>query len=165
MAHRWYVLTTPALMQPALQAQWAAHIAVSEEQHEGQIAVYVERELPAHYISADRTARDRAVGLFGKLGVWDTEYNNGVLIYLLEAEHAIEIVADRGVRTCTQEADWTAIAQQLAQLLQAGQTSQGMLLAVDSVGALLAAHFPRATDNTADAPRALDNEVPDFPVL
>ena len=35
--------------------------------------------------------------MFGKLRVWDTEHNNGVLIYLLLAEHAIEIVADRGL--------------------------------------------------------------------
>ena len=35
--------------------------------------------------------------MFGKLRVWDTEHNNGVLIYLLLAEHRIEIVADRGL--------------------------------------------------------------------
>jgi hypothetical protein len=47
--------------------------------------------------SISQLTRQRAVTMFGKLRVWDTEHNNGVLIYVLLAEHAIEIVADRGV--------------------------------------------------------------------
>ena len=57
-----------------------------------------------HYLWRGATARERAVTLFGKLRVWDTEHNNGVLIYLLLAEHAIEIVADRGHRAARVDA-------------------------------------------------------------
>lgn len=159
IGQRWYALTQPCLMQAAMQQELAAQIIASEAQHQGQIAVYVERELPGHYVLADQTARERAVVLFGKLGVWDTEFNNGVLIYLLEAEHAIEIVADRGVLACTHEADWAAIADKLGQLLQTGQVALGLQLAIAEVSALLRLHFPRA----ADAPAGLGNEVPDLP--
>lgn len=160
LQQRWYVLRHPALMQPAMQDALATQIAASEAQHQGQIAVYVERELPAHYIHSDKSARERAVVLFGKLGVWDTAHNNGVLIYLLEAEHAIEIVADRGVLACTQAADWAAIAQQLGQLLQNGDAAKGLQLAIDAVSALLLQHFPRQSA----ACSGLGNEVPDLPV-
>ena len=46
--------------------------------------------------------------MFGKLRVWDTEHNNGVLIYLLLAEHAIEIVADRGLNEQVPPQQWQA---------------------------------------------------------
>ena len=65
--------------------------------HSGEIRVCVEAGLPFSYLRRGATPRERAVALFGKLGVWDTERNNGVLIYLLLAERAIEIVADRGL--------------------------------------------------------------------
>lgn len=159
IGQRWYALSQPRLMHAAMQQELAAQIVASEAQHQGQIAVYIERELPGHYVLADQSARERAVVLFGKLGVWDTEFNNGVLIYLLEAEHAIEIVADRGVLACTHEADWAAIAEKLGELLQTGQVALGLQLAIAEVSALLRQHFPRA----ADAPAGLGNEVPDLP--
>lgn len=159
LRQRWYVLSHPRLMHAAMQEALAAQIIASEATHHGQIALYIERELPGHYILADQSPRARAVVLFGKLGVWDTEYNNGVLIYLLEAEHAIEIVADRGVLACTHDADWAAIAEKLGELLHKGQVAQGLQLAIVEVSALLRQHFPRPTD----APATLGNEVPDLP--
>ena len=72
-------------------------MAASERRHSGEIRVCVEAGLPLSYLWRGATARERAVTMFGKLRVWDTEHNNGVLIYLLLAEHRIEIVADRGL--------------------------------------------------------------------
>ena len=74
----------------------ARRVAASEQRHSGEVRIYVEAGLPLSYLWRDATPRERAVAMFGKLRVWDTEQNNGVLIYLLLAEHAIEIVADRG---------------------------------------------------------------------
>ncbi len=73
-------------------------MAASEQRHTGEIRICVEAGLPLSYLWRDAPARASApVMLFGKLRVWDTEHNNGVLIYLLLADHAIEIVADRGI--------------------------------------------------------------------
>ena len=72
-------------------------VAASERRHSGEIRICVEAGLPLSYLWRGLSARDRAITMFGKLRVWDTEHNNGVLIYLLLAEHAIEIVADRGL--------------------------------------------------------------------
>ena len=80
-----------------LAQQLTRQVADSEQRHTGQVRICVEAGLPAAYIWGGANARERAVSLFGKLGVWDTEENNGVLIYLLLADRAIEIVADRGL--------------------------------------------------------------------
>ena len=87
-------------------ARIEARVAASEKRHSGEIRVVVEAGLPLSYLRRAATPRDRAVALFGKLGVWDTERNNGVLIYLLLAEHAIEIVADRGLNRVVPAGEW-----------------------------------------------------------
>ncbi|UUZ50200.1 hypothetical protein LP420_09650 [Massilia sp. B-10] len=53
--------------------------------------------MPSELIWADTSIRQRAVGLFAEYGVWDTEDNCGVLIYVNLAERKVEIVADRQI--------------------------------------------------------------------
>ena len=97
--HRWLDESdTRRAIPPALAQRLAERVAASERRHSGEIRLYVEAGLPLSYLWRDATPRERAVAMFGKLRVWDTEHNNGVLVYLLLAEHAIEIVADRGLR-------------------------------------------------------------------
>ena len=134
-------------------------VAASEKRHSGEIRVVVEAGLPFSYLRRDATPRDRAVKLFGKLGVWDTERNNGVLIYLLLAEHAIEIVADRGLNRVVAPAEWAEIAASMQSAFQAGDFEAGLLRAVDAVDALLVRHF-------AARPGEVDvNELPDAPLF
>ena len=103
------------------------------------------------------TARERAVALFGTLRVWDTEHNNGVLIYLLLADNAIELVADRGLMRGVPQATWDALVARMGQAFQMGQFERGLGQAVDEVSALLAQHFPLAPGQHNP------NELPDAP--
>lgn len=96
--------------------------------------------------------------LFGKLRVWDTERNNGVLIYLLLAEHAIEIVADRGVARRVPQAHWDAVLQGMREAFRAGRFEAGLEGAVDQVHQVLIEHFALA------AGQANPNELPDEPL-
>jgi uncharacterized membrane protein len=140
-------------------ARVEARVAASEKQHSGEIRVVVEAGLPLSYLRRGATPRDRAVALFGKLGVWDTERNNGVLVYLLLAERAIEIVADRGLNRLVPPAEWAEIAATMQSAFQSGDFEGGLLRAVDAVDALLVRHF---------AARAGDvdvNELPDAPLF
>jgi hypothetical protein len=134
-----------------------ARIAASERHHSGEIRVCVEAGLPLSYLWRGANARERAVTMFGKLRVWDTEANNGVLIYLLLAEHAIEIVADRGAARHVGADPWHHILQGMREHFRAGRFEHGLLQAVEAVDALLAAHFPLA--DAAPNP----NELPDRP--
>ena len=69
-------------------------VAESERLHSGEVRLCIEASLPLSYLWRGASARERALAMFGKLRVWDTEHNNGVIIYVMLAEHAIEIVAD-----------------------------------------------------------------------
>ena len=91
--------------------------------------------------------------------VWDTEVNVGVLIYVLLADRAVEIVADRGLRRHVPEARWQALAQGLGQAFAQAQVEAGLATALAEVDRLLCAGFAR----TADSPQP--NELPDAPVL
>ena len=55
----------------------------SEAQHSGQICFAVEGALDTLALLKDLSPRDRAIEVFTNLRVWDTEHNNGVLIYIL----------------------------------------------------------------------------------
>ncbi|HZY15712.1 MAG TPA: TPM domain-containing protein, partial [Ramlibacter sp.] len=119
----------------------------------------VEAGLPLSYLWRDGSPRERAIAMFGKLRVWDTEQNNGVLIYLLLADHAIEIVADRGLSRHVGPQQWQALVQQMREAFRAGRYEEGLTRAIDEVTALLVQHFPLA----GDAPNP--NELPDAPLI
>ncbi len=129
----------------------------SEKLHSGEIRLCVEAGLPSSYIWKGLSVRDRALAMFGKLRVWDTQHNNGVLIYLLFAERKIEIVADRGLTACVSDGEWQRIVQCMREPLQAGQFEAGLGLAIDAVDALLEKHF------RVGAHSANPNELPDRP--
>jgi uncharacterized membrane protein len=145
----------PAAALERLQQQ----VAASESAHSGEIRLCIEASLPLSYLWRDATPRERAVAMFGKLKVWDTEANNGVLIYLLLAEHAIELVVDRGLARHVDPAQWQAIVAELGEAFRAQRHEQGLAQAITHVDELLRRHFPLAggTHNP--------NELPDQPHL
>ncbi|MBT9494227.1 MAG: TPM domain-containing protein [Paucibacter sp.] len=145
LKHRWTDQTDLARALPATAiAGLEAAVRASEARHSGEICVCVEAGLPMSYLSKRLSARQRAVTLFGKLRVWDTEANNGVLIYLLLADHAIEIIADRGLNAKVSEAQWAAIVETLRSHLRSSQFEQGLQAAVAAVDGLLHQQFPLA---------------------
>ncbi|HEY8881547.1 MAG TPA: TPM domain-containing protein [Roseateles sp.] len=136
-------------------------VADSERRHSGEIRICVEAGLPLSYLWRNAPARERALAMFSKLGVWDTEHNNGVLIYLLLAEHRIEIVADRALARRVEVDHWQRLVDAMGAAFRAGRFEAGLNEAIAAVDALLVAHFPR--DAGATAPRL--NELPDAPLL
>lgn len=145
-----------AFPPPTLQAIEQA-IRSSERQHSGEIRFAVEGGLDGRHLAAGQTARERAIEVFSQLGVWDTERNNGVLIYVLLADHAVEIVADRGIHAKAGSASWDAICRDMEAQYSKSAFQTGAINGIASVAGVLAAHFP---------PDAADvNELPDAPVL
>jgi uncharacterized membrane protein len=160
LRHRWRdEADTRRAIPPELMERLARQVAASETRHTGEIRIYVEAGLPLSYLWRNATPRERAIAMFGKLGVWDTEQNNGVLIYLLLAEHAIEVVADRGMSRHVSPARWQEIVRHMSAEFRAGRYAEGLAQAVDEVTALLVQHFPASPG----APNR--NELPDQPVL
>ncbi len=142
LKHRWFDETdTRRALPPDALARIEARVAASEQRHSGEIRLSVEAGLPLSYLWQGLQARHRAVTLFGKLRVWDTEHNNGVLIYLLLADHAIEIVADRGLNQHVSPAQWQALIAPMRAAFAQGRFEAGLLQAIDTIDALLARHF------------------------
>ena len=143
LKHRWHDETdTARLLNSGALDRLENQVAASEKQHSGEIRLCVEASLPLSYLWRNATARERAVTMFGKLRVWDTELNNGVLIYLLLAEHAIEIVADRGLARHVPQSHWDGVLAGMRRAFSAGQFEQGLADAVQAVDTVLAQHFP-----------------------
>ena len=136
-----------------------ARIAHGEATHSGEIRLCIEAGLPLSYLWRNATPRERALAMFGKLRVWDTEHNNGVLIYLLLAEHRIEIVADRGLARRVDPARWRALTDGMAAAFRERRFEAGLAQAIDGVNDALREHFALA------AGAANPNELPDEPVL
>lgn len=166
LRHHWLDAADSARAVPDdLAVRLAQRIAASERRHSGEIRLCVEASLPTGLLwrlgpdmPLSRLVRERAVDWFGRLGIWDTEQNNGVLIYLLLAEHAIEFVADRGLSPHVSPAQWQAVVDRLGTRLRDGAFEDGLTQALEEVSALLVQHFPTATgEDTA-------NELPDLVV-
>lgn len=158
--HRWIDEAEVRRALPAdVLERLTRRVAASERRHSGEVRICVEAGLPLSYLWRAAPARERAIMQFGKLRVWDTEDNNGVLIYLLLAEHAIEIVADRGIHARVDPAAWAAVAQHMGAAFREGRFEDGLTQALEEVSALLVAQFPLAEG------AANPNELPDAPVL
>lgn len=132
-------------------------IAEVERTHAGQLRFVVENALDLGPLLAGQTARERAIEVFSHLRVWDTEHNNGVLIYLLLADRDVEIVADRGVHAKLGQAMWESVCQEMEAVFRQGKFEQGAIAGIRSVGAHLARHYPPTGNKT--------NELSDCPIL
>jgi hypothetical protein len=163
LKHRWMDRSDSLRAVPDdMAGRLAARVRASEARHTGEVRLLVEASLPSSYVlrvhddSALRTVvRDRALAWFGRLRLWDTEHNNGVLVYLLLAEHAIEFVADRGLARHVPQDAWQAIVDRLGQRLRAGEFEDGLTQALEEVSGLLVAHCPVREGLAAH------NELPD----
>lgn len=137
----------------------AEAVAEGEARHRGEVCFAVEPALPVRQVLRRVQARERAEAVFARLRVWDTEANNGVLVYLLMADRRIEIVADRGLAARVSDAQWRGVCQLMEERLQAGEPEAAAVRGVAAVSDLLAEHFPRAPGE------ADENELPDRPRL
>jgi uncharacterized membrane protein len=148
---------------PAVVERLMQRVAASERRHSGEIRIVVESSLPTSYLlrkaSLRQIVRQRAVMLFGKLRVWDTAHNNGVLIYLLLAERAIELVADRGLNEHVTPQQWQAMIDNMRGAFRQARFEDGLTQALEEVSAVLVRHFPLAPGEPHD------NELPDRPVV
>ena len=136
----------------------AAAVGEGERRHLGEMRLAVESRLSPLAVLAGLDAPARARQVFGQLRMWDTEHNNGVLIYVLLAEHRIEIVADRGIARHVSPDEWNTVCAHMREAYARGQWREGSLRGIEAVHALLERHFP--TDGTSRC-----DELPDRPVL
>ncbi len=132
-------------------------IKSSEAAHTGEIRFVVEGALDGTPLYAGQSARERAVDVFSQLRIWDTEHNNGVLIYLLLVDRDVEIVADRGIHARVDQQEWETICRAMEASFKQGDFGGGVVNGIRAVTRHLAKHFPAAGANP--------NELPNKPVI
>jgi uncharacterized membrane protein len=132
-------------------------IAASEASHAGEIRFAVEGSLDGLPLLRGQTARERAIELFARLHVWDTEHNTGVLIYVLLADRRVEIVADRGIHAKAGAETWCAICRGMETHFGTGDFGRGAVLGIEAATQLVTRHFPLKPGDR--------NELPDAPLL
>ena len=132
-------------------------IKLTEATHSGQVRFVVEGALDGRPLFRDQPARERALDIFAHLRIWDTAHNNGVLIYLLFADHNVEIVADRGIDAKVGAAGWQKICAGMETEFKRSNFEGGVIAGIAAVSRELARYFP--------AQAAGPNELPDAPVV
>jgi uncharacterized membrane protein len=142
---------------PESLADIGAAITAGEQEHRGELRLIVENSMPFDAIWADLSNRQRALALFAEYGVWDTEDNCGVLIYINLAEHKVDIVVDRNIGRKIDAATWQSVCQTMTQGFKRGEFHDSTIAAVQRVNQLLCQHFP--------ANGARTNELPDHPIV
>jgi len=156
-----HVLTDRADVDRAFPEEALARIeraiADGETRHGGQVCFAVEAALPPVRLWGQVTPRERALEVFGYLRVWDTERNDGVLVYLLLADRDVEIVADRGIHRAVGNEVWEAICRTMEAHFRDGRFAEGVTQGIAEIETLLARHSPRTPDDT--------NELSDRPVV
>lgn len=166
-------MSTPALIKEmtgwaGLEGQWlrrrhftpevlavvAERIRESERDHHGELVLAIEAASPVH----ERDSHMRALEVFGRLRVWDTPHDSGVLLYLALDRHRIEIVADRGVPAESHE--WEAVCARLQARLAQKDYAEGLMAAIDDIEAVMRRHCACAPEDRADEDGAggLSNE-------
>lgn len=143
---------TPEVMRAIAEA-----IRAGESRHQGEIRFAVEAALPLSYLRRGAVPRERALMVFSKLRVWDTEHNTGVLVYVDFADHDVEIVADRGIARRVGAERWEGICRAIEADFRAGRWREGAVAGIDAIHDALATVVPAAGGPA--------NELPDAPVM
>ena len=151
---RWHLRR--AFPETALNHVEAA-IKTSELTHAGELRVVLEAALTLAEVIAKVTPRARAIAVFRDLHGWDTEANNGVVIHVLFAERAIEIIADRGFNGRVSDDEWRAACALAESEFRTGRFEIGLVKLIAAAGTLIARHFPLRAGDV--------NELADRPVL
>ena len=132
-------------------------ITASETAHGGEIRFVLEGALDGPPLFKGQSARERAIDVFSQLRIWDTKHNNGVLIYLLLADRAVEIVADRGIHAKVGAREWERICRQMENDFKRAHYEGGVISGIQAVTQHLVEHFPASGTG--------QNELPDEPVV
>lgn len=127
---------------PEAQHQLQVAVHAGEQHHRGEVRVAIESGMPVGHAWAGVTPRERARALFGALEVWNTEDHSGVLLYINLADHAVELLADRGIDARVGQTAWRQLCDDLARGLAKELSVNPVLDAIARIHALLIEHYP-----------------------
>lgn len=141
-----------AVFDEAAFARIEAAISDGERHHRAEIRFAIEAELDLSRILSATTPRERALEVFAEQGVWDTEENTGVLIYLLWADQAVEIVADRGLHHVISPERWESLCAAVSRSCRENRHLAGVVDAIVALDQSMSLALPATPDSVDELP-------------
>ena len=130
--------------QEAIQAS----IATAELNTSGEIRLHVDDKCPGDPVA-------KAIQVFEKLKMHETELRNGVLIYLAVKDHKLAIIGEKGIDEAVPDDFWDVIKNDLVSRFKEGKYTEGLVEGIHASGEQLKAHFPYQSDDTNE----LSNDI------
>lgn len=100
-------------------------------------------------------ASNMACRQFLEQGLHHTAGETGVLIFVSEAEHFVEILVDRGISAKVDDTAWRDIVADFIDDVRAGRVESGLIRAIERCGEILAGAVAKTPGNTNE----LDNRL------
>jgi putative membrane protein len=97
----------------------------------------------------------RSLAAFSGQGLHHTREHTGILIFVSLLEHRVVVLADRGIDQKVEPGTWQAVVDTVTGGLKKGNACDGFCKAIEQCGQILAAHFPRRTDDWDELPNKL----------
>ena len=119
-----------------------------EQRTSGEIRVYIEAKNP--YVSP----LDRAVEVFAKLKMEQTEHRNGVLLYIAYKHHELALFGDTGIYEKAGKEFWDTEVRKMIANFGDNHLPEGIIECVLNVGEVLNQAFPYIASEDK-------NELPD----
>lgn len=155
--HFFYMPASKRYFSKQDQNAIAEAVKQAEQGHIGEIQVVIEGYIPSSLAYTQNT-RLRAQQLFAELGVWDTEQNSGVLLYLNLCEQKVEVVIDRGINKATEQSEWQAICDLIVAELKKKNYRVGVMLGVTEIGLILNRYYDNQVVD-------VENELSNRPII
>lgn len=123
----------------------------------GYLLAFVPRlkRLTLSRVRRQATVHQAALAKFAESGLHRTRQGTGILIYIAELEHQVEILADAGIHAKVEPGFWDAELAALVQGLRNRKPTEALLVVLDDMGRKLAANFPPDPEN----PNELSNRI------
>ena len=105
-------------------------------------------------LKAERAHRT-AMAQFMAHNLQATENRTGILIFVSEAEHHAEVIADAGINAKVPQSEWDALVAVLVEAAGDDRLAEGYIEAIARAGRILTAHFPATDRNPNEIPNHL----------
>ncbi|MBN6067004.1 TPM domain-containing protein [Aggregatibacter actinomycetemcomitans] len=138
---------------PIDKKQLEAEIARLEQHTSAEFRIFIERKIPKKTTAL--SAYERALQVFAELEMQQTAAHNGVLIYIAFQDRQCSIIGDIGIHQFVGDDFWQAQCNLMISHFKEKHYTQGIIAAMQEIGAKLAQHFPIQPDDRDE----LDNEV------
>lgn len=158
LKHSFYFGNAQKVLSKLDRQKIAQAVLEAEKGHAGEIQVVVEGHIPCK-LAYEYTTHCRARQLFAELGVWDTELNSGVLLYINLCEHKVELVFDRGIHQLNQQHTWADICVAITEQIKNNHYCDGIISGIQKIGKVLS-QYHAICESVKEK-----NEIADEPIV